>query len=201
MSEDRVSGPRRHLPPALLAATMLVTLAYFVHITTFYLHYEVGAEIIVDMGFAPSSAGVLSWLNVAARRAARSSVCSRCATASGAYDRGDLPVDSRHHAVRACPADLYEADDDLCGGRLFTNGSINGLYRSSPKRSPPTSGPSVPVSRSASPAAARCSRRSSPAFSSSRLRACPPWPVLMICLVSIVAAGALMKLRLDDKAA
>lgn len=51
--------------PGLLATTVLVTMAYFFHITTFYYIVKWVPKIVVDMGFAPSSAGyVLSWLNV-----------------------------------------------------------------------------------------------------------------------------------------
>ena len=51
--------------PGLLATTLVVTAAYFLHITTFYYIIKWVPKILVDMGFAPSSAGnVLSWLNV-----------------------------------------------------------------------------------------------------------------------------------------
>ena len=49
----------------LLATTLLVTLAYFTHIATFYFILKWVPKIVVDMGFAPSSAaGVLVWANV-----------------------------------------------------------------------------------------------------------------------------------------
>jgi benzoate transport len=51
--------------PALLATTLLVTLAYFSHIATFYFILKWVPKIVVDMGFAPASAaGVLVWANV-----------------------------------------------------------------------------------------------------------------------------------------
>ena len=51
--------------PAFLAITVLVTAAYFFHITTFYFIVKWVPKIVVDLGFAPSSAGnVLSWTNV-----------------------------------------------------------------------------------------------------------------------------------------
>lgn len=50
---------------SLLPITVLVTIAYFFHITTFYFIVKWVPTIVVDMGFAPSAAGqVLSWLNV-----------------------------------------------------------------------------------------------------------------------------------------
>jgi MFS family permease len=51
--------------PVLLATTVLVTLAYFFHITTFYFVIKWVPKIVVDLGFEPSSAvGVLVWANV-----------------------------------------------------------------------------------------------------------------------------------------
>ena len=51
--------------PQLLRITLLVTLAYFLHITTFYFILKWVPKIVVDMGFTPSSAaGVLVWANV-----------------------------------------------------------------------------------------------------------------------------------------
>jgi hypothetical protein len=49
----------------LIASTVIVTLAYFFHITTFYFIVKWIPKIVVDLGFAPSSAaGVLVWTNV-----------------------------------------------------------------------------------------------------------------------------------------
>lgn len=51
--------------PRLVAATVIVTLAYFFHITTFYFIAKWIPKIVVDLGFAASSAaGVLVWTNV-----------------------------------------------------------------------------------------------------------------------------------------
>jgi benzoate transport len=50
--------------PGLLATTVLVTLAYFFHITTFYFIVKWVPKIVVDFGFpASSAAGVLVWAN------------------------------------------------------------------------------------------------------------------------------------------
>lgn len=49
----------------LIGSTVIVTLAYFFHITTFYFIVKWVPKIVVDLGFAPSSAaGVLVWTNV-----------------------------------------------------------------------------------------------------------------------------------------
>jgi MFS family permease len=50
--------------PGLIAVTAIVTVAYFLHITTFYYILKWVPKIIVDMGFVPSAAaGVLVWVN------------------------------------------------------------------------------------------------------------------------------------------
>jgi benzoate transport len=51
--------------PELIATTLLVTLAYSLHVTTFYFILKWIPKIVVDMGFtASSAAGVLVWANV-----------------------------------------------------------------------------------------------------------------------------------------
>jgi benzoate transport len=51
--------------PTLLATTVIVTVAYFLHITSFYFIIKWVPKIVVDMGFmASSAANVLVWANV-----------------------------------------------------------------------------------------------------------------------------------------
>lgn len=51
--------------PGQMRSTILVTLTYFLHITTFYFIIKWVPKIVVDMGFVPSAAaGVLVWANV-----------------------------------------------------------------------------------------------------------------------------------------
>ena len=51
--------------PGLARTTMLLTVAYFMHIMTFYFILKWIPKIVVDMGFEPSAAGgVLVWANV-----------------------------------------------------------------------------------------------------------------------------------------
>ncbi|MDX8356457.1 MFS transporter [Sphingopyxis terrae] len=51
--------------PALIATTLLITFAYFTHITSFYFILKWVPKIVVDMGFEPrAAAGVLTWANV-----------------------------------------------------------------------------------------------------------------------------------------
>lgn len=64
------AGPARRsisdlFRPGFLSTTLLVTLAYFGHITTFYFILKWTPKIVADMGFDPASAaGVLVWANV-----------------------------------------------------------------------------------------------------------------------------------------
>jgi len=58
-------GLRRLLGPALITVTLLLTLAYFAHIMTFYYILKWIPKLVVDMGYIPSEAGnVLVWANV-----------------------------------------------------------------------------------------------------------------------------------------
>ncbi len=51
--------------PQLIGTTLLITFAYFAHITSFYFILKWVPKIVVDLGFAPSAAaGVLTWANV-----------------------------------------------------------------------------------------------------------------------------------------
>jgi MFS family permease len=53
------------ISPELLRTTVLVTFAYFCHMTTFYFLLKWVPKMVVDMGFdASSAAGVLVWANV-----------------------------------------------------------------------------------------------------------------------------------------
>lgn len=59
------AGISELLTPPLLRTTLLLTLAYFMHIMTFYFILKWTPKIVVDMGFVASSAGgVLVWANV-----------------------------------------------------------------------------------------------------------------------------------------
>jgi benzoate transport len=58
-------SPANIFGPAFLATTVIVTLAYFLHITTFYFIVKWVPKIVADFGFpASTAAGVLVWTNV-----------------------------------------------------------------------------------------------------------------------------------------
>ena len=51
--------------PAMLRTTIVLTIAYFMHIMTLYFLLKWTPKIVVDMGYSASSAGgVLVWANV-----------------------------------------------------------------------------------------------------------------------------------------
>ncbi|HKR18400.1 MFS transporter [Rhizorhapis sp.] len=64
-SAEKKYSVRDILRPGLIGTTLILTLAYFLHIGTFYFILKWIPKIVVDMGFDPSSAaGVLVWANV-----------------------------------------------------------------------------------------------------------------------------------------
>jgi benzoate transport len=51
--------------PGLIVATVLITLGYFAHVTSFYFIIKWVPKLVVDLGFPPrAAAGVLTWANV-----------------------------------------------------------------------------------------------------------------------------------------
>lgn len=69
LPEQDKSAPRaafgQLFAPGLLVTTLLLTMAYFFHIMTFYFILKWVPKIVVDMGYAASAAGgVLVWANV-----------------------------------------------------------------------------------------------------------------------------------------
>lgn len=64
-AEARKAGFSALFGPSLALTTIILTLAYFAHIMTFYFILKWIPKIVVDMGNAPSEAGgVLVWANV-----------------------------------------------------------------------------------------------------------------------------------------
>lgn len=69
MGEPAASAANRSiadiLKPGLMGTTLLVTIAYFAHVVSFYFILKWVPKIVTDMGFEPSAAaGVLVWANV-----------------------------------------------------------------------------------------------------------------------------------------
>lgn len=116
--------------PAMIATTLLITLAYFAHITSFYFIIKWVPKIVVDMGFEPRAAAtVLTWANVggatggavfgllAVRFGLRplTIITLLCSTAMIAwFGRGS--------------SDLAALSLTVAMAGFFTNGAIVGLY-------------------------------------------------------------------------
>jgi len=116
--------------PALARTTILLTMAYFAHIMTFYFIIKWIPKIVVDMGFAASSAGgVLVWTNVGGIAGA-----VLLGLLTQRYDVRKLVIGAML-AATVWVAVFGQAEADLtqlavvsaCAG-FFTNAAIVGLY-------------------------------------------------------------------------
>jgi benzoate transport len=118
------------LRPGLLATTLLVTFAYFAHITSFYFLLKWVPKIIVDLGYEPrAAAGVLTWLSVGG--------------ATGGAIFGLIAIRAGLKALTICTlvaacamtiwfghgaADLSGLTAGVALAGFFTNAAIVGLY-------------------------------------------------------------------------
>lgn len=116
--------------PELLRTTTLVTFAYFCHMTTFYFMLKWVPKMVVDMGFAASSAaGVLVWANVGG------------ATGGALLGFASLRVGIRPLTIAAMllstvaviafgrtPPDLQALAATCAAAGFFANGAIVGMY-------------------------------------------------------------------------
>jgi MFS family permease len=109
---------------------VLVTLAYFFHITTFYFILKWVPKIVVDMGFVPSSAaGVLVWVNVGgATGGAVIGLLTQRYSVRG-LTIGVMVMSTVMVAIfgRTGP-DLFQLSMICCAAGFFTNGAIVGMY-------------------------------------------------------------------------
>ncbi len=115
---------------SLLPITVIVTIAYFFHITTFYFIVKYVPTLVVDMGFAPSSAGqVLSWLNVGG--ATGGTVVGLLAMRYNVkfITIGVMLVSTVMVTLFGrAPADLVQLILICMAAGFFTNGAITGMY-------------------------------------------------------------------------
>jgi len=116
--------------PGLLHITVLVTLAYFFHITTFYFILKWVPKIVADFGFPPSSAaGVLVWTNVGG--ALGGTILGLLTIRFGvrALTIGAMILSTAAVAIFGqTPHDLSLLSTVSAFGGFFTNGAIVGLY-------------------------------------------------------------------------
>ena len=134
LSEPSPQGERRSiadiLKPGLLATTVLITLAYFAHITSFYFTVKWVPKIVVDMGFAPqAAAGALTWVSLGG--AIGGALFGLIATRTGVRPLtvGTLLAAALMIAWFGRGAtDLASLKQTLAVTGLFTNAAIAGLY-------------------------------------------------------------------------
>jgi MFS family permease len=200
-AETRKLSTGEMFKPGLLAVTVLATIAYFFHITTFYFIVKWVPTIVVGMGFATSSAGyVLSWLNVGGATGG-----TVIGLLSLRYSVKKLTIAMMLLSTVAVtlfgrsPADLLQLTLICMVAGFCTNASITGMYAIFAKAFPTHvrasgTGFAVGVGRGGSVLAPIIA-----GFLFSAGYELPTVSVLM-SLGSIVAAGALVKMRLDDKA-
>ena len=116
--------------PGLVKITVLLALAYFFHITTFYFIIKWIPKIVVDMGFeASSAAGVLVWANVGG--ATGGAVLGLLTMRFGVKGLtiGVLLLSSVMVALFGrTPADLERLSLICACAGFFTNAAIVGLY-------------------------------------------------------------------------
>lgn len=116
--------------PGLIVTTILVAAGYFFHITTFYYTLKWIPKIVVDMGFAASSAaGVLVWANVGGALGGAvlgllTQKFSVKALTIGAMLLSTVGVILFGHA----PADLDKLALAVAFAGFFSNGAIVGMY-------------------------------------------------------------------------
>ncbi len=116
--------------PALLATTVTITLAYFLHITTFYFILKWTPKIVVDMGFAASSAAsVLVWTNVGgATGGAVLGILTQRFTLVPLTVATLLLSSVMVTLFGRSPADLQQLSLYSFGAGFFVNAGIVGLY-------------------------------------------------------------------------
>src|SRR5688572_24172078 len=129
-AEERRRSVSDIFAPALLRTTLLVAAAYFFHIMTFYYVLKWVPKLVVDMGFAASSAaGVLVWANVGG--ATGGAVLGLLTQRFGVKG---LTIGSMVLSTVAVilfgrsPADLDKLAMLCAMAGFFTNGAIVGMY-------------------------------------------------------------------------
>ena len=114
----------------MIRTTLLVGAAYFFHITTFYYIIKWVPKIVVDMGFAASSAaGVLVWANVGgAVGGAVVGLLSSRLNLRGVTTVVLIGSTVMVNVFGRGYADLATLSLVCACAGFFTNGAINGLY-------------------------------------------------------------------------
>lgn len=116
--------------PGLIVTTILVAAGYFFHITTFYYTLKWIPKIVVDMGFAASSAaGVLVWANVGgALGGAVLGILTQKFSVKGLTIGAMLLSTVGVILFGQAPADLDKLALAVAFAGFFSNGAIVGMY-------------------------------------------------------------------------
>jgi benzoate transport len=116
--------------PGLLQITVLVTLAYFFHIVTFYFILKWVPKIVADFGFPPSSAaGILVWTNVGGAIGGAIVTVLTLRYGIKALTIGSLILSTAAVVMFGrTPHDLTLLSTVCAFSGFFTNGAIVGLY-------------------------------------------------------------------------
>jgi benzoate transport len=134
LTPDTAESARRSVmdifKPGLIAATVLITLGYFAHVTSFYFIIKWVPKLVVDMGFEPrAAAGVLTWANVGG--AAGVVIFGLIATRVGLKALTIATLVGASAMVtwfgRGSP-DLASLSSTVAIAGLFTNSAIGGYY-------------------------------------------------------------------------
>ncbi len=116
--------------PALVATTLIVTVAYFFHVMTFYFVLKWVPKIVVNMGFAQSAAaGVVTWANVGG-------ACGGATLGLLGLRFGMKPLTIGVMILSMVtvmifghtPADLQRLSLTCAAAGFFTNAAIVGMY-------------------------------------------------------------------------
>jgi len=116
--------------PGLIVTTVLITLGYFAHVTSFYFIIKWVPKLVVDLGFQPrAAAGVLTWANVGG--AAGVVIFGLIATRVGLKALTIVTLVGASAMViwfgRGSP-DLASLSSTVAIAGLFTNSAIGGYY-------------------------------------------------------------------------
>lgn len=116
--------------PSLARTTMLLTVAYFAHIMTFYFMLKWIPKVVVDMGFDPSAAGgILVWANVGgASGAVLLGLLSRNFNIRKLVIAALLVASVMVSAFGFSEADLHRLALIAAVAGFFTNSAVVGLY-------------------------------------------------------------------------
>jgi benzoate transport len=116
--------------PALITTTLLITFAYFAHITSFYFILKWVPKIVVDMGFeARSAAAVLTWANVGG--ATGGAIFGLLAMRTGLKPLTMVALAGSFALIvwfGSGSSDLAGLSTKVAAAGLFTNAAVVGLY-------------------------------------------------------------------------